>query len=126
MIDPIELIKFILPISGTLAALCVPACSVVFFIYANATDPEDEARYGEVASLCAVTGILFVITVLTCMFSLIYEACTSTYYYVILEFVLGCALIFLIFLSFAGVTVSIKKRLPKIRRKDDLPTPTNA
>jgi amino acid transporter len=125
MIDPVELVKFILTISGTLAALCVPACSVIFFITTNAEDPEDEDRYGPIASLCAVTGILFVITVLTSIFSLIFEACSSTYYYVIFEFVLGCALIFLIFLSFTGVTVSIKKRLPKMRKRGSLPTSTD-
>lgn len=126
MIDPVELVKFILTISGTLAALCVPACSVILFIIAHADDPEDEDRYGSIASLCAVAGILFVITVLTCMLSLIFEACNSTFYLVIFEFVLGCALILLIFLSFTGVTVSIKKKFPKITGKRKLPASTGA
>jgi len=126
MIDPIDLVKFILTMSGTLAALCVPACSVIFFIITNTSDKEDEDRYGPVASLCAVAGILFVITVLTCMVSLLLDMCNSTYYLIIFEFLFGCALILLIFLGLAGVTVSIRKRFPKMGKGKNQPIPATA
>jgi cytochrome c biogenesis protein CcdA len=121
MIDSTELVKFVLTISGTLAALCVPACSVIFFIYANTDDKEDEDRYGTIASLCAVTGVLFVATLLTCLFSLTFEVCHLTYYYVIFEFLVGCGLVILIFFAFTGVTFSIRRRLPKFRKKTSQP-----
>ena len=108
MIDPTELVKILFQLSGTFAALCIPAVSVAYFIVAQG------GKKVSTITLGALTGIIFVISTM-CSFVLIVFNLCEHWWIVGLLFVIGCLLIILVFLTLAGVEV--RRKIPPIGPK---------
>jgi hypothetical protein len=124
--DPSEIVKMLFTLSGTFAALCIPATSVVYFIIVNVDEDEDRKRYIPIARLCSIAGLLFISSTIISLFSVVLEICNETYYFVSGAFLLGCIMVALTFLSFAGVTFSARMQFPSIKKGSSTTTQQEA
>jgi len=117
LIDPNQLVNTLLSLSGTFAALCIPATSVAYFVVANIDDEAEQKRIASIISMSAFAGIVFVITVFLSLGVVLANVCQDYYWLALLGFCLGCAMIIGVFLKIAGVRMTRKITLPS-RKKD--------
>lgn len=80
MIDPNLLVNNLLALSGTFAALCIPAASVAYFIVANVDDEAEQKHIASIISMSAFAGIVFIITVFLSLGLLLVNACQDYYW----------------------------------------------
>lgn len=115
--EPSILLEHLFITSATLAALCIPAISIAYFvIMKGGTKPEDQKRIASVITFGTFSGVMFVICTLLSLILIIYDQ-VAFYWIVCFLFSIACFSIAIIFFILSGIQVKIKRRIPFLESK---------